>query len=180
MIFFSMGKIEERKGYDHLLAAWQKIQNEFPTASLIIGGPGNEPGNEFYSSLIRVIAEKALRGVHFIGEVKNTPDLFRIADCFLFCSRQEGFGTVLVEAMFCGVPVVATNIEGVTEGILTEPDIGRIVFSQSPEAFADMVIRLMKEATPEQLALAAKRVRERFDIRSVARRYQALYSELAA
>lgn len=177
-VFLSMGKVEERKGYRFLLEAWKTLQAAFPGAQLWIAGPGNTEENAYYRELIRMIADEDLRGVRFLGEVRNTEECFKVSDCFLFCSRQEGFGNVLVEAMSCRVPVVTTDIEGITADIVTEPGIGRICRSSSPADFAGMTVRFLAEADPASKKRASDAIRARFDIRAIARRYAALYAEL--
>lgn len=178
-IFLSMGKVEERKGYAFLLEAWARIQQELPSAALLIAGPDNTRTNKFYLELERSIVEDRLRNVFFLGEVQKAEDYFRIADCFLFCSRREGFGTVLVEAMCCSVPVVATNIDGITQNLVIQPDIGRICYSRSAGEFSGLAVSFIRAKDPAKLQRAAEAVRRHFDIRRIAERYQALYRQLS-
>ncbi|RQW82156.1 MAG: glycosyltransferase family 1 protein, partial [Geobacter sp.] len=125
ILFLCVGKIEPRKGYDFLLQAWQHIQSLVYRPVLVIAGPGNTPENPFYQKLTTTIRELQLKRVRFTGQVETVETYMRSADCFLFCSRQEGFGTVLIEAMASGVPVVARHILHVTEDILIEPTLSK-------------------------------------------------------
>ena len=178
VLFLSVGKIEPRKGYDFLLQAWQYIQSVVHRPVLIIAGPGNGPKNPFYQTLTETIRELQLKWIRFVGQVGNVETYMRSADCFLFCSRQEGFGTVLIEAMASGVPVVARHIEHVTEDILIEPALSQAYRGESPGEFARMAAAAVGRPDTKERILAAERIRRRFDIRQIADRYIELYKRL--
>ncbi len=177
-VFLSIGKVESRKGYDLLLRAWQHIQSQVTHPALVIAGPGNVADNPYYRQLLDLIATLRLRDVKFVGEVSDVEAYMKSANGFLFCSEREGFGTVLIEAMATGVPVVARHIEGVTEEIVKEPQLGRICRETTPEAFAQCVVEFMRSKDLEQMDQAANRIRQEFDIQRIAECYVALYEEL--
>ncbi len=177
-MFISIGKVEKRKGYDRLLQAWRFIRSKLPESCLLIIGPGNSKENAFFRELEQFAAKQSITDVHFLGQIDDVSPFVRAADVFLFCSRQEGFGTVLIEAAASGVPVVAVNIDGVTEDILTDDRIGRIVKRFNPEIFAHEAIRLAVESDLSVLAEAAEEVRRKFDIRQIAQHYIEVYGRL--
>jgi len=177
-LFLSVGKIEPRKGYDFLLQAWQHIQSVVYKPILVIAGPGNTVENPFYQELLSTIKELKLQAVRFAGQIENVETYMRSADCLLFCSRQEGFGTVLIEAMASGVPAVARHIFHVTEDILTEPALSQTYRGESPEEFARMAVAAVGQPDTKERILAAERIRSRFDIRQIADRYIELYELL--
>jgi glycosyltransferase involved in cell wall biosynthesis len=175
-VFLSAGQVEERKGYDFLIPAWDEIEPHFPGSVLAIVGPENVETNPYYVRLQGLVRPD--RPVVFLGRQTNMEEIMNMADCFLFCSRAEGFGNVLVEAAACGVPVVSTNIPNITEDILNEPAIGRIYHGAHPAGFAKEVVEFMGLVQPRAMAQAAERMSERYDIRKLAQRYLALYREI--
>ncbi|HTP64317.1 MAG TPA: glycosyltransferase family 4 protein [Geobacteraceae bacterium] len=177
-VFLSIGKVEERKGYDFLLRAWLDIRKSIRDCVLLIIGPANDESNPYYLSLHRFISDNCLDNVFFLGKIDRVEEYVKVSDCFLFCSRAEGFGTVVIEAMSSGVPVVALNIPGVTEEIIREEAVSRICYSDAPEEFAGMVVDMMSRPEPVKVREATARVRDQFAISAIARQYEKMYEEL--
>lgn len=177
-LFLSIGQIEHRKGYDLLLDAWPEISAAFPDSALVIAGPGAEETNPFYVYLKKRIDKAGMRNVFFPGHVSDSAEYMRIADCFLFCSRAEGFGTVLIEAMASEVPVIAMNIPDVTGDILRDRRIGRICYSRQPDEMAQETLELISEINFDAVTEASKEVRRFFGIERIAEIYIDLYERL--
>jgi L-malate glycosyltransferase len=177
-VFLSIGKVEYRKGYDLLIESFVTIQREMPNAHLIIVGPDNNTGNQFYVDLCTKIAEKKLNNISFVGKKSNVHEYLKAADYFLFCSRQEGFGTVLIEAMACGLPTVAMNIAGITDEIVTDSRIGRICYSYKPEDFASLSLELIAASTVESLDLASQELKKTFSMSHISDKYIELYKSM--
>lgn len=177
-VFMSIGKVEHRKGYDLLIDAWPEISASFPNAQLVIAGPGADDSNPYFIELKNKISRLSLWNVFFAGQIENSAEYVRFSDCFLFCSRAEGFGTVLIEAMASGVPVVAMNIPGVTEDIIRDKRIGRICFTHKPEDLAKETIGLLSARDPEGLDQAAQDIRNYFGIDKIADTYIEMYENL--
>lgn len=177
-VFLSIGRIEHRKGYDFLLKSWVEMRKNFDSPILLLIGPANENSNPYYCSLMKYINEQKLDDVRFLGEIKKVEQYFQISNCFVFCSKAEGFGTVLIEAMASSVPVVATNIVGVTEDIIKNKKIGRICYSQSPEKFSRIVKELLQENNMQEKEAAVQEVKTKFSIIAIAQQYQILYKDL--
>lgn len=179
-IFYSIGKIEDRKNYKFLLAAWKFLAPAFPNAALLFAGTGNTEDSEYYRELQAMIARDALPNVYFLGHKDNVDDYMKIADAFLFASKAEGFGTVLIEAAVTGVPVVARNIEGVTEDIILpqDRDIARICYAESAQDFAAMVIDLLAQFDAAGRARAIARFQTAYGLGHISDRYVELYRQL--
>ncbi|MBI4597127.1 MAG: glycosyltransferase [Candidatus Omnitrophica bacterium] len=177
-ICLSVGKVEARKGYEFLLRAWSIIQGHLPTAVLLIGGPGNDATNPYYRHLCDIIEKDGLRNVVFLGQLENVAPYMQISDAFLFCSEREGFGTVMIEAMATQVPLIAKELPGVTEDIITEPALGRACASNSPEEFARDTLSMLMTDEPNTRAAASLRIRKRFDIQAIAQQYIDVYRRL--
>jgi len=176
-IFLSVGSIEYRKGYDLMIRSWAVIREHFPSAVLVIIGPIKHE-DRYYSELLKYIKENNLDNIIFTGPKDNVQQYLSITDCFLFCSRAEGFGTVLIEAMASGVPVVAMNILGVTEDIVKDARLGGICYSGDPQDFARMAVELLNRSHSAGLSEAADEIRSEFDINIIAQKYVTLYGNL--
>jgi glycosyltransferase involved in cell wall biosynthesis len=105
-----------RKGLDILLDVWQQVCRKRigRDLRLLLVGTGNDA-----EDLRRRIAAMRLEGVLWIDKFLHDPTAIRLylsaADVYTFPSRHEGFPVAPIEAMACGLPVVATNTPGVTD-----------------------------------------------------------------
>lgn len=124
MLFGRMDSLERHKGFDELIAAMPAILAARPTAKLLLAGSGTNQ-----SILMARVADMGLgNDVVFAGEVPEAEkaDHYRLADAYVMPSRQEGFGFVHLEAMACGVPAVASKLDGAREAV-RDGMIGRLV-----------------------------------------------------
>lgn len=146
--------LQQHKAPDLLLRAFREIAEEFPTLQLDFVGDG--PLREHLESLARDwgIAHR----VRFWGDVPREKALSLIASAKVFClpSKRESFGLVVLEAMFSGVPVVATRVGGIPEIVRQEID-GLLVEPDAPDALAAALRRVLKEdSLREKLIHSAK------------------------
>lgn len=136
---------EERgKGHDALLEAWPEVRRRVPDARLWIVGDGDDR---------RRLEHKAraagLGGcIDFLGHVTDLElsRLYRRAALFSMPSRQEGFGLVYAEALWHGLPCIASNADAAREVIDAERT-GRMVPYGDPTALGDAIADLL--ADPE-------------------------------
>jgi glycosyltransferase involved in cell wall biosynthesis len=179
-IFYSIGKIEDRKNYKFLLRAWKILSRQYPNSAIVFAGTGNTEDSEYYRELLQMIDDDQLPGVVFLGHRDNVDDYMKISDAFLFASKAEGFGTVLIEAAVTGVPVVARNIEGVTEDILLpeDHDLARICYEDDAEAFAAMTIDLLGNYDQAGRARSIARFQRVYGLEHITSRYVDLYQKL--
>ena len=104
------------KGLDVLAAAWEDVCRERPGSDLLllIVGTGKDR-----DELERLIARRALRGIRWVDEYVLDRGAMRrflsAADVYAFPSRHEGLAVAPVEAMACGIPVVAADAQGVPD-----------------------------------------------------------------
>jgi glycosyltransferase involved in cell wall biosynthesis len=113
--------------------------------------------------------------VRYLGRQESIPDLLSVADMLVVPSRWEGFGLVALEGMAAGVPVIASDLEGLREvvgeaGLLVEP--GNVA------ALREAILRLIKNpAERAELGTKGKTRAEQFSLQKMLYRYQALYRE---
>ena len=170
LVFLYLGRLEERKGVEHLLRAWQRMRQ----GRLWLAGGG--PEEEKLKSLGR---DLQLSNVSFHGATTNPLDFYQSADILVFPSLREGVPNVLLEAMSCGLPCVATSIGGVTDLIRHGVD-GYLAVPGDSGALADAMQHAADHPAERKLwgESAAAKARELFDISRITSRYLDLYSEL--
>lgn len=93
-----VGRLSNEKGCYRLLDIWEAISHKNPDWHLNIYGEGNEQRGMEY-----IIKQKKLPNIHFCGFQKDIANIYKNADILLCTSDSEGFGLVLVEAMYYGV-----------------------------------------------------------------------------
>lgn len=127
-VIVSVGALVERKGFHRVIECLPGLLRQFPSLHyLIVGGAG--PEGDMSEALRRQVAELGLEStVHFLGPIPST-DLklpLSAADVFILATRNEGWANVFLEAMACGLPVVATDVGGNAE-VVCKPELGTIV-----------------------------------------------------
>lgn len=117
-VFITIGRLEKQKAHDTLLRAFKEV----PEGYLLIVGEG-----VLRAYLEEMIVSLGLTGrVFLVGVRKDIPSLLGSSDCFVFPSRYEGVGVVMLEALAAGLPVIATDF-GPAREILTDGTDGLIV-----------------------------------------------------
>ncbi len=142
-----IGRVAHEKNIDFLVGVFAKVRETLPRAMFVIAGEG--PARE---ALRQKVANLGLAAdVHFAGYLdRNTAllDCYAAADVFVFASRTETQGLVLLEAMAQGSAVVSTAELG-TRSIL-KPGCGALVVEEQQDAFAGAVIRVLEDAQLRQ------------------------------
>jgi glycosyltransferase involved in cell wall biosynthesis len=119
-------------------------------------------------------------GVHLCGFQRNPWQFMAQADVFALSSHYEGFGNVVVEAMACGVPVVATSSPG-TRDIVSDGVDGFLVDSHEPDPFAAALAKLVTDgALRARLSAAALAKARRYDTATVAACYDRVLAGVLA
>ncbi|MGB5934215.1 MAG: glycosyltransferase family 4 protein, partial [Anaerolineae bacterium] len=105
------GRLVEEKGIDLLLHAWAEVVQREPAARLLIVGDGDK------RSCLEELADRLdlNRHVHFTGGVTDTVHYLQACDMYVQPSFTEGLPIAVLEAMACGLPVLATAVGGVTD-----------------------------------------------------------------
>ncbi|CAM9105400.1 unnamed protein product, partial [Phaeothamnion confervicola] len=133
----SVGHLTERKGHDLVIRALP----ELPDYHLLIAGDGPER-----EALHRLAEELAVaRRVRFLGAVRpeNMARLYNSGDALILASSREGWANVLLEAMACGTPVVASNVWGTPE-VVTSPEAGVLMQARTAQGVAQGVRALFE------------------------------------
>ncbi len=144
----SVGHLIERKGHDLIVEAMPSL----PGFTLLIAGEGPEK-----SKLERRIAELNLgERVRMLGARPHAelPELYGAADALILASSREGWANVLLEAMACGTPAIASPIWGNPE-VVAKPEAGILMTERSPKGIADAVHALFGPRMPSREATRA-------------------------
>jgi glycosyltransferase involved in cell wall biosynthesis len=136
-LFVTAGRLVPTKDHETLLRALA-LYRQTNNGRLLILGSG--PLNESLRALARDLGLH--EAVNFLGYQENPLPYFRRADAFVLSSYAEGFGNVLVEAMGCGTPVIATNCEHGPAEILDDGRYGVLVEPRNAQALADAMRRV--------------------------------------
>ncbi|WP_320784401.1 glycosyltransferase [Streptomyces sp. CRN 30] len=140
------GRLVPRKGYDQAIRALAHI----PDAELLIAGgpPADDVDTDTEAQRLTGIARRAgvADRVRLLGAVgpEHMPTLIGSADVVLCTPYYEPFGIVPLEAMGCGVPVLATDVGGHRDSV-ADGVTGRLVAPHSPEAIADVARVLLPD-----------------------------------
>ena len=117
------------------------------------------------------------RDVRFLGKVESVGDVLRGADLFLLPSSTESFGLAALEAMACGVPVVASTVGGLPE-VVVDGATGFLAPTGDVVAMANRAMQILEPATLERMRRAATEHALEFSTDRVVPQYEALYNEV--
>lgn len=173
---FSMGRLVFVKGYDMVIKAFAKIIEENYDIELIIAGRGPEE-----DSLRDLVRKKGLSGrVKFVGFVDGEKKVSLLKGSrFCVCpSRREGLGLANIEALAAGKPVVAFNVDGISD-IIEHGKNGLLVEPEDIEDLASKIQTLLRDnPLLKKMSRQALMMVKRYDWLEIARRYESLYKEM--
>ena len=169
-VLLAVGNLVPLKGYDIAIASLTHL----PQALLILVGDGPE----------RTALETQARELGVADRVKIVPpvnqavlcEYYNAADQLILASRSEGWPNVLLEAMACGTPVVASRAGGTPE-IVRAPEAGRLFAPRAPRALAEAVSALAMNY-PDRAA--TRRYAQRFEWEEVTAAQLKMYQQVIA
>lgn len=176
-VVINVGSLTFQKGQEHLLRSFALARRAIPGLQLVILGEGPLRGR-----LDDLVLELGLAGlVHFLGFRLNPFKYVARSRMFVFTSLFEGFPNALVEAMVCGVPVVATDCPTGPREIVGDSEFG-ILVPMNPGAnraemearIAEGMVRLSEADCHAHYREMARSRSEAFDIRSAADKWRSV------
>ncbi len=148
LIVFALGRIVLKKGFDILIQALPLVKQKVPNVTLVIGGDGTD-----LNRLKTVAKERKVSGsVRFTGTINRTdvPAYFHLCDVFTLPAvfdpkgNVDGCPNVILEAMACGKPVVASNISGIPV-VVKNGETGMLVKEKNVEELAAALVHLLTD-----------------------------------
>jgi glycosyltransferase involved in cell wall biosynthesis len=177
-VMLLVGRVAHEKNIGFIVDVLAEVKKTVPDVLLVLAGEGPA-----LPSLRRRVAESGLaEHVLFVGYLDRRGalrDCYRAADVFVFASRTETQGLVLLEALALGVPVVSTAVLGTRE--VLHGAAGAIVVDEDLASFARAVVEVLtnRELRARLAADARGYVAARWSSSEMARRLLALYERLA-
>lgn len=164
-----MAAMVRRKGPHVMIDAFKRIKRE--DARLLMIGDGPMIGD------LKSTASGDKR-IEFLGYRRDGIEYVKASDVFVLPSFYEGLANVLIEAMACGTPVIATSVSGTPE-LIKDNVNGMLVKPNDPAAVADAAIRVLDDpATANRLINEGLKTSAYYNIDRMASDYEALYESL--
>jgi 1,2-diacylglycerol 3-alpha-glucosyltransferase len=172
-----VGRVAFEKNIDFLLRMFVKLLTRRPEALFVIAGEG--PALPHLTRLARELGiSGAVRFIGYLDRRTDLPNCYAAGDAFVFASRTETQGLVLLEAMAQGTPVVSTAELG-TRSILT-PGCGAYVVPEGEEAFAAAVAQALQLAPDAARRTQLRAHAESWASLAMARKLVNFYEKIAA
>jgi len=170
-VVIHISNFRDVKNIPDIIKSFKQITNSMDAKLLLVGeGPEKE-------SMERLVDELGLHDkVIFTGKRNDMPELLAISDLMIHLSKQEAFGLVILEALACGVPSVATNIGGMPE-VIDDGENGYLVPYGDVDAAVEKSLLLLqndvlRKKFSENGILAAK---QKFCSTGIVNQYENLY-----
>lgn len=166
-----VGRLTTQKGVDLLLRAWAQLVEP---RQLILVGEGAER-----SSLEALASELDLDNVTFTGSTNDVRSYLQQADLFVLPSRSEGIPNALLEAMACGLPVVASAVGGIPD-VVQDGESGLLVPPDDVPALAGAIGRLLADSDLRRRMgeKGRQRVVSDYSLKATTTRHLELYREV--
>lgn len=176
-VLVHVGRIAHEKNIEFLFRMFALVVRSKPEAVFVVAGEG--PALSSCKAYVRSLGiEQRVRFVGYLSRERELLDCYRAGDLFVFSSKTETQGLVLLESMALGVPVVSTAHMGTAD--IVNPQRGAHVAPDDEEKFAGIVVQLLDD--PQRRAAMSAEARAHaatWSAASMADRLAALYSAVA-
>jgi len=134
--------VERYKGFDEALEVLPELAAQLPNVAYMVVGDGTDRARLEKKARALGVADRVV----FTGNVQESEkaDHYRLADVYVMPSQGEGFGFVLLEAMACGIPVIASKVDGGREAV-RDGALGRMVDPADKDELKRAILAALKE-----------------------------------
>lgn len=179
IMIVSHGRITPRKRLDMLLRAVIPLREIYPDLVVVLPGDVETP-DDYKKQLDELIRLHNLQ-VYFPGPTSTPEDYLRVADIFVLSSEREGMPNALLEAMACGLPVVASAIGGVVD-LISDRENGLLFPVDDEKALTETLKVCLSD--PQKMAQlgtnALRTIEQNYTWSIVIQRYLNLYEQVMA
>ena len=177
IVIGAVGRFDPLKDFHNFVTAASILAAKFGNVKFLMVGRGNE----FSNATLRGWIERAdlVKSFHLVGQQIDVAYFLSAMDIFCLSSANEAFPNVVVEAMAIGLPCVVTQA-GDAADILG--DDGFVVPVKDPVLLADALLRMCQLDPVDRKLLGernAKKVREKYGIEKIKRKYEDVYDEVS-
>jgi glycosyltransferase involved in cell wall biosynthesis len=172
-IIIAVGRLFEQKGLFDLVEAFSQVESDRPVKLVILGeGELRRQLEDF------IISKELNEHVWMPGFVENPWAFMRDADVFVLSSHWEGFGNVIVEAMACGTPVIATDCDYGPREIIHSGEDGILVPVGDVEGLAREISRLLSDDSERlRIGMAGKQRAYAFDSQKICLEFERVFED---
>jgi len=176
-IIGTIGNINPCKGYEFFFPAAKLIKEDFPKARFLVVGKELDTQRKYWQRLHAMIKELQIEDdIILTGYRADIPELLNVVDVFVLASVFEAAPIVILEAMACARPIVATRVGGIPEMVI-DGETGILVPSKDPRAISEAVLYLLnhpKEA--KEMGLKGRQhVIDHFNLAICAKKHEEIY-----
>jgi L-malate glycosyltransferase len=173
-ILLHLSNFRPVKRVTDVIRIFARVRQEIPATLLMVGDGVERPTAQHLARELNIGKE-----VFFLSRQEDIPGLMKVADLFLLPSELESFGLAALEAMSCGVPVIASRAGGLPE-VIEDGVSGFLHAVGDVEGMARDTLRVLgDEALYRRIAQAARqRVLDHFDASRIVPQYETVYQEL--
>jgi glycosyltransferase involved in cell wall biosynthesis len=178
-VILGIGRFVPQKDFPLLLRAFAELSKKRPARLILLGGDEASGEQAHHKAELQELARELGidENIDLPGYKENPYPYFRRASVFALSSRFEGFGNVLVEALFCGCPVVSTDCPSGPAEILREGEFGRLVPVGDEVGMAEALDSVLDEQIDSRVLRARG---EEFSVDRAVDNYNKLFNRLVS
>lgn len=171
----TIGRYSYEKGWDLLLRIWSLVEKDYKDWQLDVYGMGDP--TPYVKMLDNLSIDK--KRCHLNASLVSVEEGYLRSSILVQPSRTEGFGLVIVEAMACGLPVIAFDCENGPRSIMTDGEEGYLVPAFNVDLFADRLKKLMSdEDLRKRMGEKGQKKSQCYHIDSIGKQWKQLFDEL--
>jgi L-malate glycosyltransferase len=172
-----LGRLHEQKGINVLLEAVHRLRQQRPALKICLQLLGDGPARKELAALSQQLGTASI--VDFTGTVEPAYPHLKQADIFILPSRAEGISNALLEAMSCGLPVIASDVPGNAD-VVRHGHNGLLFPFDDPDTLAEAITLLIDHPELRQRFGTAARqtVDLHFDLNRITEQYISIYRDL--
>lgn len=175
---FYVGRLEKRKGVKYLILAFAQLVAEQPNAQLVIGGDGSDR-----DELEALVHDMDIPNITFTGYMEDSDKISYLQHADVFCAPAiygESFGIVLLEAIACGIPIVAGDNPGYRYVLRDRGALGLVNPKDTADFARKLKLMLMDQELRKAWKMWAKQYIDQFDYAHIVTSYETVYQQAIA